>query len=188
MKDHVDLGLPSGTMWATCNIGANQPEENGSYYAWGEFVTKLKYDWDNYAICWVFLNKYNINDKYGKVDNLTELELLDDAANQNWGNEWQIPSDTQWEELFTSCKWQWTKEKGVMGYKVIGANGNSLFLPVTGCFRGDKLVGSKHLGGYWSRTLFSVPSDAWSLFFYPDDVDLTNCMRYLGLCIRPVRR
>ena len=188
MKNYVDMGLPSGTLWATFNLGASLPEENGCFYAWGESETKIKFDWDNYAMCWSFLSKYNINDKYGKVDDLTELELLDDAANANWGNDWQIPSDAQWEELFSSCIWRQTKKKDVIGYNVIGTNGNSLFLPMTGYYKGDKLVGSKKTGGYWSRTLFSIPSDAWSLFFDSDDVELTHCLRYIGLCIRPVRR
>ena len=91
----VDLGLPSGTLWATCNVGANSPEEYGDYFAWGETQTKNVYNWGVYRLCGGSQNtmkKYCTNSSYGMVDNLTALESEDDAATVNWGSEWQTPT------------------------------------------------------------------------------------------------
>ena len=91
----VDLGLPSGTLWATCNVGANSPEEYGDYFAWGETTTKSSYSWSTYKYCKgssSTMTKYCTSSYYGTVDNKTELEPSDDAATANWGSEWQMPS------------------------------------------------------------------------------------------------
>ena len=128
--DYVDLGLPSGTLWATCNVGANSPEEYGDYFAWGETETKDNYDCDTYkwgtaAYDTIFngwyletLTKYNTDSGYGTVDNKTTLTLADDAARANWGGKWRMPTDAEWEELMNSCTWTWTTLNGVKGYTV----------------------------------------------------------------------
>ena len=87
-REYVDLGLPSGTMWATCNIGANYPEDYGDYYAWGETETKSNYDWSTYKWCKGSedtLTKYCTDNDYGTVDNKTVLDPEDDAAHVKWG-------------------------------------------------------------------------------------------------------
>lgn len=116
--DHewVDLGLPSGTLWATCNIGASSPEESGDYFAWGETAPKETYNWETYKWCNDRDNtvtKYCTTDIYGTVDNKTELDLEDDAAYVNWGSSWRMPSMEQIKELREYCSWEWTQSNGV---------------------------------------------------------------------------
>ena len=92
---YVDLGLPSGTLWATCNVGASSPEEYGDYFAWGETEPKNDYNWSTYKYCKgssTTMTKYCTSSSYGTVDNKTELEPSDDAATVNWGSNWQMPS------------------------------------------------------------------------------------------------
>ena len=101
----VDLGLPSGTLWATCNVGASKPEEYGVYFAWGETEPKSNYDWSTYKYyngSPETMTKYCTNNDMGRVDNKTELEAMDDAATVNWGSNWQTPSKEQFEELYNS--------------------------------------------------------------------------------------
>ena len=114
--EYVDLGLPSGTLWATCNVGATKPEEYGDYFAWGETVPKDEYSWKTYK--WeeyvvnndgtykVVIKKYNNNNMYGNTDNKSELDLDDDAAYANWGNNWRMPSIEQIRELRNYCDWE----------------------------------------------------------------------------------
>jgi hypothetical protein len=107
--EYVDLGLPSGTKWATCNIGANNPEDKGNTYAWGEIETKDVYKQNNYRF-WtksntstVNFSKYVTSSLYGTVDNKSILKLSDDAANYNWGGNWRIPSQIELKELKDNC-------------------------------------------------------------------------------------
>ncbi|MCQ2319676.1 MAG: hypothetical protein MJZ90_12290 [Bacteroidales bacterium] len=100
--EYVDLGLPSGLLWATCNVGADSPEDYGDYFAWGETETKSDYDWDTYKWCngsYNTLTKYNTKSSYGTVDNKTTLELSDDAARANWGGSWRMPTEAEFQEL-----------------------------------------------------------------------------------------
>lgn len=156
---YVDLGLPSGTLWATCNIGAKNPEDYGDYFAWGETEPKEFYDWSNYKWCNDYddMTKYCTDSDRGKVDNKTELDLEDDAAYVNWGENWRMPTYEQVKELVEKCSWAWMTKNGVNGSLVTGPNGESLFLPASGyrssgSFLLDE-VGSS--GYYWSRTLDS---------------------------------
>jgi len=198
---YVDLGLPSGTLWATRNVGADNPEDYGLYFAWGETTgytsdmsDEHSYNWANYQWCndsGTTLTKYCYNSSYGYngfTDTLTELEPEDDAAYVNWGSEWRMPTKTQQDELRTECTWTWTTQNGVNGRLVTGPNGNSIFLPAAG-YRGDA---SLHLAGsggyYWSRTLYtSSPNYAYYLGFGSDSVDWYRYYRYVGQNIRPVR-
>ena len=106
--EYVDLGLPSGTLWATCNVGASKPEEYGDYFAWGETKPKSDYSWETYKWCKgssKTMTKYCTNSKYGYngfTDDLWELLPEDDAATVNWGSGWQTPSLAQLKELFNS--------------------------------------------------------------------------------------
>lgn len=191
--DYIDLGLPSGTLWATYNLGATSPEEYGDYYAWGETAPKEGfYNWGTYK--WskngsgYKMTKYCTDSYYGTVDSITELELADDAAYVNWGPSWRMPSSEQLQELLDNCTWQWTTVNGVYGRLVTGPNGNTLFLPATG-FRWDgtlRYAGER--GGYWSRTLDSyTPNNAGQLWFYWANVQRLGDLRSVGWSVRAVR-
>ena len=126
----VDLGLPSGTKWATCNIGADNPQDYGNYYAWGEVTPKEVYDWDTYKYGgsdYYQLTRYNTNSYYGRngfADGKTVLELEDDAAHFNWGGKWRMPTTAQQDELCALCYWVWTENynnSNVKGYIVYKA-------------------------------------------------------------------
>ena len=191
MKQYVDLGLPSGIKWATCNIGATKPEEYGDYFAWGEVESKDTYSWATYKWCngsWDNFTKYNTSSKYGTVDNKTVLELADDAARVNWGGQWRMPTDDEWTELRTKCTWTWTTKNGVNGYEVkSNINGNSIFLPAAGGRYDDDLDGVGDGGGYWSVSLSTdYPDDAWSVLFDSDYVYRYYHSRYYGHSVRPV--
>ncbi len=124
----VDLGLPSGTLWATCNVGASNPEELGSYFAWGETATKDFYEWSTYKWCngsETTMTKYCTNSDYGNdgfVDNKTELDPEDDAAYVNWGPSWRMPTTEQQCELYENCSSDWTTQNGVNGRLFTGPN------------------------------------------------------------------
>jgi len=189
--EYVDLGLPSGTLWATCNVGATNPEDCGDHYAWGEATTKTIYNWTTYQWCngsSTTLTKYNTSSNYGIVDNKTVIGLEDDVAYINWGGNWRIPTKTEMEELKNNCTLTWTTQNGVYGRKATGSNGESIFLPAGG-YRFD---GSIYLmygyGAYWSSSLeVDRPIGACSLGFYsgPIYVDY-GYDRCSGRSVRPV--
>lgn len=199
---YVDLGLPSGTLWATCNVGATKPEEVGNHYAWGETVPQenTEYDWSSYKYCndsstslmTETLTKY-CNEAFwgyeGFTDMLTELEETDDAAFMNWGEGWRTPTSAQMTELYTECTWTWTSVNGVEGYLVESKeNLNYIFLPVTGMYSWGELLSTDH-GVYWTRSLYpGTPTDGSYLSFYQYQIDnATGTRRCLGMCVRPVR-
>lgn len=154
---YVDLGLPSGTLWATCNVGAENPEDYGDYFAWGETETKSIYGWNTYQYCHgtgdTFI-KYCSNSAYGYFsDTLTILNPKDDAASINWGSGWRMPTKAEWEELYNNTTVIWTTQNGVIGSLFTASNGNSLFLPAAGRCSGSNL-GLVGTGGYyWSGSL-----------------------------------
>ena len=198
VHEFVDLGLPSGTLWATCNIGANTPEEFGDYFAWGETTPKDDYDWDTYKWCNgsdETITKYCTDSSdgiNGFTDNRTELLPEDDAATANWGSGWQMPSDEQLKELFDNKNTtaEWTTQNGVNGRKFTSkSNGNSIFFPATGycLYTNHKEVGS--IGWYWSRTLSEYGSvNAYDIFFNSDRCHLNGGQRCMGMPVRPVRK
>ena len=156
---YVDLGLPSGTLWATCNIGASTPEEYGDYFAWGETEPKEEYTWETYKWCdgsYKTLTKYNTDTLFGEIDNRRELMLADDAAYVNWGALWRMPTEAQMMELIQNCTWQWTTRNDVSGCLVTGPNGNTMFMPAAGFRSGSSLNNEGVEGDYWSRILPSV--------------------------------
>lgn len=193
----VDLGLPSGTLWADRNIGADSPEGYGDYFAWGETTPKSVYNWGTYKYCkgsYDTLTKYNKKSGYGTVDNKTVLEPADDAATANWGAAWRMPTHEEQEELIEKCTWTWTTSNGVNGYKVVGPNGNSIFLPAAGycCDSSVYDTGSDAL--YWSASLYesylygSEPDIAWYMGFDSDDHHSAGSSRRLGRVVRAVAR
>lgn len=191
----VDLGLPSGTLWATCNVGADTPEGYGDYFAWGETAPKDYYSWETYKWCTGNFNtmtKYCTSNDYGTTDNKTELDPEDDAAYVNWGPSWRMPTTEQQQELRDVCKWTWTQRNGVNGKLVTGPNGNTIFLPVAGCrfFSSFNSVGAD--GHYWSRTLGSDDGPDFSdiaffLGFDEETLGWSSGYRYSGFSVRAVR-
>ena len=187
-REYVDLGLPSGTLWATCNVGANSPEEYGDYFAWGETTTKSDYSWSTY---------FDIDDngntlkKYNNNGGLTELQPTDDAATANWGSDWQMPSLAQIQELYNSnyTTTVWTQMNGVNGRKITSkSNGNSIFLPAAGYRNDTSLYGAGSKGNHWSRSLLTSNSYyANYLYFYSDNIVWHYSIRYYGQSVRPVR-
>lgn len=177
----VDLGLPSGTLWATCNVGASKPEEYGDYFAWGETKPKTKYDSSTY-----------FDSDYLKYNDggLTELAPEDDAATANWGSPWHMPTIAQQDELRENCTREWTQLNGVNGTLVTGPNGNTIFLPAAGCRDVTSLLGAGSSGDYWSRSLRSSDSScACYLYSYSSYWRLGGEYGYRcsGRSVRPVR-
>ncbi|MEE1174608.1 MAG: DUF6035 family protein [Paludibacteraceae bacterium] len=191
--EYVDLGLPSGTLWATCNVGATKPEEYGDYFAWGEVRPKSEYSWEHYKWCdgdLHSINKYCNDSKYGEVDNKTILELCDDAVNVNWGGTWRIPTKEELDELKEFTTWTWINQNGIKGYKVTSKiNGNSIFLPAAGFRYNSDLRNAGSLGYYWSSSLLTDYSYyAYRLYFYSGDVYSDYYYRYYGQSVRLVLR
>lgn len=121
--EYVDLGLTSGALWATCNLGADKPEEYGDYFAWGELKHKYRYEMNNY-----------VGNASGKYDVYNILELADDVVYKKMGGAWHIPSPAEINELKDECEWTWISKNNVNGYEVKGPNGNTIFLPAAGVF------------------------------------------------------
>ena len=187
--EYVDLGL--SVKWATCNVGANSPEEYGSYYAWGETEEKSNYYWDTYKWCngsSSKMTKYCTSSSYGTVDNKTVLDLEDDVAHVKWGGSWRMPTLEEQKELKNNCTWEWTTQNGVEGYKVTSkTNGNSIFLPAAGYRRGTYLFDSGSEGDYWSSSLNEDYSDlAYRLYFYSGNCGWYVSSRFLCYTVRPV--
>ena len=143
VKDCVDLGLPSGLMWRKYNVGANSEYEKGNYYAWGETVTKQKYDITTYK--WgELIGETTYYTKYNETDKLTLLQPEDDAATANLGENYRTPTKEDWQELVEECTWWVATKKNeynntVIDYwKVVGPNGNFIILPSTGSYEGDE--------------------------------------------------
>ena len=197
-KEFVDLGLPSGTLWATCNVGASNPHDTGLFFAWGDTEGHgsdpsdgYLFSWENYKWAEVagqdtWFTKYCTDSSRGKdgfTDGKDELDPEDDAAYVNWGPEWRMPSKQQLDELKEQCTWTQTTLQEVNGYEVTGPNGNTIFLPTTSWRIDDMLLDG---GAYWSRTTnpeddggaYYLGWDDWGWYEYGGRLD--------GQCIRPV--
>lgn len=190
----IDLGLPSGTKWATTNVGAASPSHYGNYYAWGEISTKSAYDEENYKYYQSSEGnegylKYVTDSEYGKVDKKNELDSNDDVASVSWGKGWCMPSKDQIEELIKKCKWTHFTMGDHNGFKVQGPNGNFIFLPMAGTYV-DDVYEPGFQGGYWSRSLStSQNSDAYILLLCElcdDSVMFEEVSRDMGESVRPV--
>ncbi|MBR5238515.1 MAG: hypothetical protein IKV26_07425 [Paludibacteraceae bacterium] len=191
--EYVDLGLPSGLLWATCNVGANKPEEYGDYFAWGEVKPKKDYSWKTYKYGKAKdqLTKYCTSSSYGKngfSDNKGTLDSEDDVATVNWGDKWRMPTKEELEELFNYCTVTYITLNGVNGYKVLGHNGNSIFLPTAGYMDNNTLTANNfdYFGYYWSSSLYKYPYEAFVLLLCESDVSVYTNIRYYGLPVRPV--
>ncbi|MDP0530686.1 hypothetical protein NLB58_02190 [Porphyromonas gingivalis] len=196
--EYVDLGLPSGTLWATFNVGATKPEEFGDYFAWGETTPKTTYNWETYKHCIGApdqLIKYCGKSKSGYksfTDKLSILQPSDDAATANWGEEWRMPIEDEWDELRENTSSIWTTLNGVKGMLFTARNGNTLFLPAAGNREGNTLRCDDE-GLYWSSTYpYWMKSQDSRLASYVSICPGAFCTsrahnRSVGLSVRPVR-
>ncbi len=196
--EYVDLGLPSGTLWATRNVGAETPEGYGDYFAWGETQPKSNYVVSNYQHFHGRLDnitKYCNNPSCGYngfTDNLTILQSMDDAATTHidWGNAWRIPTKEEWEELYQYTTPSWTNLNGVYGYQFTARNNdNYIFLPAAGYQYSNNPSNIGTLGYYWSSSLYlEDPNRSWHFSFISGICDVyNNLYRYNGMSVRPVR-
>ena len=181
--EYVDLGLPSGLKWATCNVGANKPEDYGDYFAWGELKPKQEYNEQTYEHYRSFLG---INRKMvflGEISGNTQY----DTARVKWGGKWRIPTIEELQELCDKCTWTWMSQNGVEGYKVTGPNGNSIFLPAAGHRYGSSLDYAGSGGDYWSSTPVDY-NNYYACYLYFDSVyhDMDGYSRGNGRSVRPV--
>ena len=204
--EYVDLGLPSGLKWAKCNLGASKPSESGDYYAWGETAPKAEYTWATYKWMqagqsdWKYITKYTFADGvtegiwYDSArefigDNKTVLVAADDAATQQLGSPWRMPTKVDIKELKDNCIWTRIEQEGVSGYQVEGPNGNVIFLPAAGARKGSGLQSAGTYGNYWSSSLDTAYSYlARYLSFDSGAHDWVSYQyRYYGYSVRPVR-
>lgn len=190
--EYVDLGL--SVKWATCNLGASKPTSSGEFFAWGELQPKSTYNWKNYALSKGsdhMLTKYCSEEIYGVEDKKTTLEPCDDAAIENWGKKWRIPTESEFNELKNNCSWEWTNDyngTGVAGKKGISKkNGAVIFFPAAGFRLDDKISAKGELGYYWSANIDKNDNGS-ACFFYIDgsSVVISTYFRMGGLNIRPV--
>jgi hypothetical protein len=185
--DYVDLGL--SVMWATSNVGATTPQQPGDLVAWGETTTKTTFDWNTYL--WynmedTVITKYCVSSKYGNVDNLVILDSIDDIA-AHMGGAWRMPTDEQWDELRTRCKWYWSYQNGINGYKVVADNGNSIFLPAAGYRTDTTTLDIDKNGHYWSSNLHvDFSTYARGVSFANTYINAFYNGRYCGQSVRPV--
>ncbi|MDO4197131.1 MAG: Ig-like domain-containing protein, partial [Prevotellaceae bacterium] len=178
--EYVDLGLPSGLKWATCNIGASAPEEYGDYFAWGEIETRDRYSQETYSF---------YDTATGSYENLGDISGSEyDVAHEIWKGSWRMPTQSEFKELKDNCEWEWEIENKIYGYKVTGPNGNWIFLPAAGCRYDTDLLSDGSDGYYWSSTPYPYnQSFVCHLYFYSSDISLSNInTRYYGYSVRPV--
>ena len=176
----VDLGLPSGTKWACCNVGACKPEEYGGYFSWGEIEEKNVYTWNTYCHCdGTEQTCYNLGCVCGTQH---------DVAYMKWGGAWQIPSSKQINELIDYTKYKWVELNGVAGGEFIGLNGNSIFFPAAGGKYGSKLYAEGTCGIYWTGAQGCNNNDAYAFHFDSCFANWSKCNWYrnVGLLVRPV--
>ena len=196
-NDHphmIDMGLPSGTLWACCNVGASAPQEYGGYYAWGETSEKNNYVWTTYD----HFNDYN-STGVGTVEKMIDIGAdiagtKYDAATVNWDDPWRMPTSKQCHELLDYGRSEWTTKDGVNGWEITGPNGGTIFLPAAGWRYSTVLdsVGTK--GGYWASTRFDSgtnnPNHQQSLYairlVLRDNLTVNGLLRYFGQPVRPV--
>ena len=185
-RDHeyIDLGL--SVKWAIENLGESLPGKYGDYYAWGETETKSDYFWTTYQYgLSSSLTKYNTDPDKGKVDNKTQLDLSDDAANVVWGGDWRMPTSKELAELYQNCDWRYIAEQ--QGFRVTSRiNGKSIFLPMGGCMNGGTIFEPGKQAYYWTNTLSDDPSMVHVLYLDSKGHTFKTSLRYYGCFIRPV--
>lgn len=189
VAEPVDLGLPSGTKWATCNVGATVPEELGDYFAWGEIETKESFKREEY-----------LHIKPGQENVMAiRREFADlgkdiagtqyDVAHVKWGGNWVMPNLAQVQELEQHCTWTWETVNGTNGYKITSKkNGNSIFLPAAGSKASQRTSNINFYGLYWTSKLYG-PSDAYNFLLEKDNNNHRQmALRSMGFSVRPVMK
>ena len=187
----VDLGLPSGLLWADRNVGASSPEDYGDYFAWGETQPKQTYLWDTYAYGNgnYLLTKYCNNPSYGLngfSDTLTVLQPMDDAATSNWGSGWRTPTETEWQELINNTESTWMSRNGVYGLLLTAPNSNSIFLPAAGGRLSNKLYNAGLTCYYWLSSLYLDNPSGARYFESASGLTLLLPNRSFGFSVRAV--
>ena len=174
--EYVDLGLPSGLKWATVNVGAELPEEFGSYYAWGMTTTPAD---NNY------FQEYCLT--YGvEMDDISGDPQYD-VATLLWGGTWRMPTKDEFTELRVYCTCEWTTQNGVVGYKITGTNANHIFLPAAGYREYSIPFFEGMSGSYWTSTPRENLMGSYYFGFDPENYwDGNSSPRFDGLTVRPV--
>lgn len=178
INGHIAIDLGLSVKWASCNIGATEPEDCGDFYSWGDTKTKPHYTSNKW---W----KYDLDSlqEKGVIDNDRNLTPSNDVANVKWGDSWRMPTIDEIKELCRKCTWTWTNSNGVDGYIVTGSNSNSIFLPVSGYRNYYRFIGSK--GFYWSAT-WGTQKYARCLTFDNYRRDYNSADQSIGYVVRPV--
>ena len=183
--EYVDLGLPSGLKWATCNVGANKPEDYGLYFAWGE-TTGYTAEQVNSGVREFSSSVY---DSGPAASISADLKPEQDAAHVNLGGNWRMPTDDEYQELIDNCDVTWTNDYNGTGVKVriftSKVNGKSVFFPAAGLCNNSSVDGVGSYGNYWSASLRSS-SRAWELSFGTGSQNLSSVSRYYGCSVRAV--
>ena len=189
----VDLGLPSGTLWADRNLGAKSPSDYGAFVSWGNttlhFPEKGEVDWgDNDEAFKDYEFTFDEYDDTPGAKLTGDIDLEHDAAHANLGGDWRMPTKEQFQELYDNCKWIRATVNGVNGYLVVSKiNKASIFFACSGYGHGTSWDGRGSIGLYWSAS-FSSARDACNLDFNSGGVGPqdNNC-RYYGFAVRPVQ-
>lgn len=196
--EFADLGLPSGLLWATCNVGAESATEGGDCFAWGETAGKSAYTWESTkwsAGGYDALTKYCADAAYGSggfADGLNVLDASDDAATAAWGADCRMPTQEECAELAENCEWEWVASyagSSASGYKVTSKkNGNYIFLPAAGFGSGEGVYGEGKYGFYWTSSLCADHSFGAYCLSLQDTAALPDFYFYrcVGLSVRPV--
>ena len=173
----IDLGLPSGTKWACCNLGASTPGQSGNYYRWGETKPFNEGDTDaTYPYMYVDIGNNIAGTKY-------------DAATANWGSSWRMPTENQMKELMDNCTYKWTTQNGVKGAKVTGSKGGTIFFPASGYrYYSSGSLGNVGSDGYYWSASPSSGSSGRTLYFYPGSWTWGSDVRATGFPVRPVAK
>ena len=198
----VDLGLPSGNLWASYNIGGNRPEDYGDYFSWGATDTKTAFTWSTYEHAEWGVDIYGREGYYlikycsrqsdgleGFTDNLTELQQADDAARVNWGSGARIPTKEEWQELKDHTTHDYAEINGICGRRFTGSNGKSIFIPFAGYINNESMNDDSFYGYYWSKALYTnAPNYAWVFVCGEGGCNIASQqMRILGASVRAVR-
>lgn len=183
--EYVDLGLPSGLKWATCNLGADAPEEYGDFYAWAETETRTKFGNDNKYIVMTNVLKYSAGESVANADGKTVLEPEDDVACALWGGSWRMPTEGEMQELYNNCVSERVEQNSVKGVRFTGPNGNSIFFPLSGYSMGSTPTCQGVAAYYWSSSLYVYGQchEAWLLNV---NHGLSHTRRTLGCSVRAV--
>lgn len=188
--EYVDLGLPSGILWAACNVNAALPGESGDYFAWGELEPKENYDWTTYKYCdgkASKMTKYCQSTNFGEVDYKTVLEPSDDVAAVEWGGNWRMPTQLERSELVLNCKFSLSYKDGNNVLKITGPNGNSIYVPTAGYRLQKEILYGGECCYFWTSTLYSAESCySYCIFAKYNFSGWDKEFRCIGMPVRPV--